>query len=105
MSTPASTPQEHTITWHTRINGNTYRLTETGQLRPQQTGEPLTTHTTEPVFIANSSTFPGARTVSVKCTHCNREHTHGVLANQRITGEYRAPCGTDRHYWIDADAK
>ena len=64
-----------------------------------------TTHTTEPVFIAHSSTFPGVRTVSVKCTHCSREHTHGVLAGQRITGEYRAPCGTDRHYWIDAGAK
>jgi len=29
--------------WHTRINGNTYRLTDTGQLQPAQRKDPMST--------------------------------------------------------------
>ena len=36
MSTPASTPQEHTITWTTNYKGTTYVLDHHGRLQPAQ---------------------------------------------------------------------
>jgi len=82
MSTPASTPQEHAITWTTNYRGHTYELAPDGRLlHLQQTPRPpqeQEASMTEPLDPAYTTRIPGIPDPEPTITRIISEELHAL---------------------------